>query len=114
MLFLFFLLTLPLPLPDSSSSTAAVCVFSSPFLPFIHFITSPSSQSGLKANPRWTTEEQLLAVQAFRKYGKNFKSIAELLGTKSELHVRNFYLNNDKKFGLSNIVKEFQEQIDQQ
>lgn len=68
------------------------------------------SQISFKQNPRWTTEEQLLAVQAFRKYGKDFKAIAELLGTKSEMHVRNFYINNDKKFNLSTIVKEYQEQ----
>ncbi|TKS92691.1 REST corepressor 2 [Collichthys lucidus] len=36
-----------------------------------------------KMNSRWTTEEQLLAVQAIRRYGKDFSAIAEVIGTKT-------------------------------
>ncbi|XP_033874694.2 REST corepressor 3-like isoform X3 [Acipenser ruthenus] len=36
-----------------------------------------------KINARWTTDEQLLAVQGVRKYGKDFQAIAEVIGNKT-------------------------------
>ncbi|KAM8938645.1 REST corepressor 2 isoform 2-T2 [Pelodytes ibericus] len=41
-----------------------------------------------KLNSRWTTDEQLLAVQAVRKYGKDFQAIAEVLGNKTPPQVQ--------------------------
>jgi hypothetical protein len=35
-----------------------------------------------------------------RKFGKNFKTIAEVLGTKTEAHVRSFYVNYKRRYGL--------------
>ncbi|CAG05732.1 unnamed protein product, partial [Tetraodon nigroviridis] len=40
-----------------------------------------------KMNSRWTTDEQLLAVQAIRRYGKDFTAIAEVIGTKTAAQV---------------------------
>uniref|UniRef100_A0A9J8A4A7 REST corepressor 3 n=1 Tax=Cyprinus carpio carpio TaxID=630221 RepID=A0A9J8A4A7_CYPCA len=37
-----------------------------------------------KMNARWTTDEQLLAVQGVRKYGKDFQAIADVIGNKTE------------------------------
>ncbi|XP_036401987.1 REST corepressor 3-like isoform X2 [Megalops cyprinoides] len=36
-----------------------------------------------KINARWTTDEQLLAVQGVRKYGKDFQAIADVIGSKT-------------------------------
>ncbi|XP_029595241.1 REST corepressor 3 isoform X2 [Salmo trutta] len=36
-----------------------------------------------KVNARWTTDEQLLAVQGVRKYGKDFQAIADVIGNKT-------------------------------
>ncbi|XP_028675993.1 REST corepressor 3 isoform X2 [Erpetoichthys calabaricus] len=36
-----------------------------------------------KINARWTTDEQLLAVQGVRKYGKDFQAIADVIGNKT-------------------------------
>ncbi|XP_041417834.1 REST corepressor 2-like [Xenopus laevis] len=42
----------------------------------------------LKLNARWTTDEQLLAVQAVRKYSKDFQAISEVLGNKTPPQVQ--------------------------
>lgn len=44
-----------------------------------------------KTNSRWTNDEMLLAVQGIRKYGVDFKAIAEVIGNKTESHVKSFY-----------------------
>ncbi|KAG7243266.1 hypothetical protein INR49_011712 [Caranx melampygus] len=44
-------------------------------------------------NSRWTTEEQLLAVQAIRRYGKDFVAIAEVIGTKTPAQVSSFFVS---------------------
>ncbi|XP_019865880.1 REST corepressor 1 [Aethina tumida] len=57
---------------------------------------------------RWTNEELLIAVQGVRKYGKDFKSIAEVLGNKTEAHIRTFFLNHRKRYNLDAILKEWE------
>lgn len=52
----------------------------------------------------------LLAVQAFRKYGRDMKSIAEVIGNKTEAHVKSFYANHCKRFDLDNYIREYEEE----
>ncbi|XP_018322383.1 REST corepressor 1 isoform X2 [Agrilus planipennis] len=61
-----------------------------------------------RINSRWTNEELLLAVQGVRKYGKDFKSIAEVLGNKTEHHVRTFFVNYRKRYNLDNVLKDYE------
>ncbi|RWS04394.1 REST corepressor 1-like protein [Dinothrombium tinctorium] len=63
-----------------------------------------------RINARWTQEENLLAVQGVRKYGKDFKAIGEVIGTKTEAHVRTFFLNNERRYQLNNVLKEYEEE----
>ncbi len=71
-----------------------------------------------KINSKWTTEELLLGVQGtftevgekielhnyfyyvpgVRKFGKNFKVISEILGNKTESHVRSFFVNYRRRY----------------
>lgn len=67
----------------------------------------PESESS-KINPKWTQEEQLLGVQGVRKFGKNFATIAEVIGTKTESHVRSFYVNYRRRYNLDNALKEYE------
>jgi len=60
-----------------------------------------------RAVPRWTKEEELLAVQALRKYGKDFQAVAEIVGNKSEQHVKVFYVNNERRYHLDKIIEEY-------
>ena len=69
---------------------------------------SPRQHSNSKLSHRWTNEEHLIAVQAFKKYGKNFKEIAELIGNKNEAHIKSFYLNFERRYGLDKVIKEFE------
>ena len=39
---------------------------------------------------------------------KNFKAIAEIIGTKTEAHVRNFFVTYKKKYNLDVVLKEFE------
>ncbi len=59
-----------------------------------------------KLNARWTNEELLLGVQGVRKFGKNFGVIAEVIGTKTESHVRSFFVNYRRRYNLDNALKE--------
>ncbi|XP_026091219.1 REST corepressor 3-like [Carassius auratus] len=42
------------------------------------------SECTQKMNARWTTDEQLLAVQGVRKHRKDFQAIADVIGNKTE------------------------------
>lgn len=68
----------------------------------------PSNENSSRINSRWTNEELLLAVQGVRKYGKDFKSIAEVIGNKTEHHVRTFFVNYRKRYNLDTILKDFE------
>lgn len=61
-----------------------------------------------RINARWTNEELHLAVQGVRKYGKDFKSIADVIGNKTETHVRTFFLNYRKRYNLDDVLKEYE------
>lgn len=43
-----------------------------------------------------------------RIYGKDFQSIAEVIGTKNESQLNQFYTNYRKKFNLDDVLKEFE------
>ncbi|CAH2982846.1 unnamed protein product [Chilo suppressalis] len=59
-----------------------------------------------KINSRWTNEELLMAVTAVRKYGKDFQAIAETLGTKTEAHVRSFFISYRRRYNLDAVLRE--------
>jgi len=61
-----------------------------------------------RINARWTNEELLLAVQGVRKFGKNFSAIASILGTKTESHVRSFFVNYKRRYNLDSAYKEYE------
>jgi hypothetical protein len=61
-----------------------------------------------RINARWTNEELLLAVQGVRKYGKNFKAIAEVIGNKTEAHVRSFFVNYRRRYNLDEVLAAYE------
>ncbi|KAF4519505.1 hypothetical protein B566_EDAN010690 [Ephemera danica] len=50
----------------------------------------------------------LLAVQGIRKYGKDFRAIAEVIGTKTEAHLRSYFVNYRRRFNLDTVLKEYE------
>ncbi|XP_068164442.1 REST corepressor 2 isoform X1 [Antennarius striatus] len=60
-----------------------------------------------KMNSRWTTEEQLLAVQAIRRYGKDFVAIADVIGTKTPAQVSSFFVSYRRRFNLDEVLREW-------
>lgn len=68
----------------------------------------PETDLNNRVQIRWSHEEQLIAVQAIRKFGKDFNTIAEIIGTKTEGHVRTFYANFRRRYNLDDIVKEYE------
>ncbi|XP_068611942.1 REST corepressor 2 [Brachionichthys hirsutus] len=60
-----------------------------------------------KMNSRWTTEEQLLAVQAIRRYGKDFVAIADVIGTKMPAQVSSFFVSYRRRFNLDEVLREW-------
>lgn len=67
-----------------------------------------------RISSRWSSDETQLAVKAFGVYGKDYQSIADIIGTKNEQHVRQFYTNYRKKYGLDAILSEFEAKQQQQ
>ncbi|XP_037619302.1 REST corepressor 3 isoform X1 [Sebastes umbrosus] len=61
-----------------------------------------------KVNARWTTDEQLLAVQGVRKYGKDFQAIADVIGNKTVGQVKNFFVNYRRRFNLDEVLQEWE------
>ncbi|KAM9294312.1 REST corepressor 1 [Gastrophryne carolinensis] len=61
-----------------------------------------------KFNARWTTEEQLLAVQAIRKYGRDFQAISDVIGNKSVVQVKNFFVNYRRRFNIDQVLQEWE------
>ncbi|XP_072350927.1 REST corepressor 3-like, partial [Scyliorhinus torazame] len=61
-----------------------------------------------KLNARWTSEEQLLAVQGIRKYGRNFQAIAEVIGNKTLAQVNTFFVSYRRRFNLEEILQEWE------
>ncbi|XP_016315807.1 REST corepressor 2 [Sinocyclocheilus anshuiensis] len=66
------------------------------------------SEPTQKNNSRWTTEEQLLAVQAVRRYGKDFAAVADVIGNKTVAQVSSFFVSYRRRFNLEEVLREWQ------
>ncbi|KAG5851923.1 hypothetical protein ANANG_G00056990 [Anguilla anguilla] len=66
------------------------------------------SETAAKINSRWTTEEQLLAVQAIRRYGKDLAAIADVIGNKTVSQVSSFFVSYRRRFNLEEVLREWQ------
>ncbi|XP_065104824.1 REST corepressor 2 isoform X1 [Paramisgurnus dabryanus] len=71
-----------------------------------------ATEPNQKMNSRWTTEEQLLAVQAVRKYGKDFAAIADVIGNKTVAQVSSFFVSYRRRFNLDEVLREWQAEQD--
>ncbi|XP_069501218.1 REST corepressor 2 isoform X1 [Ambystoma mexicanum] len=65
-------------------------------------------EANTKLNTRWSTEEQLLAVQAVRKYGKDFTAVSEVLGNKTPAQVKTFFVSYRRRFNLEEVLQEWE------
>lgn len=43
-----------------------------------------------------------------RKYGKDFKAIAEVIGNKTESSIRSFFVNYRRRFNLDEVLREYE------
>lgn len=50
----------------------------------------------------------LFLILGVRTFGRNFKVIAEVIGTKTESHVRSFYVNYRRRYNLDAALKEYE------
>lgn len=66
------------------------------------------TENNVKVISRWTTEEQLLAVQAVRKYGKDFTAVAEVIGNKTPVQVKTFFVSYRRRFNLEEVLQEWE------
>ncbi|XP_067170865.1 LOW QUALITY PROTEIN: REST corepressor 2, partial [Apteryx mantelli] len=61
-----------------------------------------------KFNSRWSTDEQLLAVQAIRRYGRDFQAVAGVVGTKTLAQVKSFFVSYRRRFNLDQVLREWE------
>lgn len=72
----------------------------------IPFLVSPHSNE--TPTSTWSTEEILLAIQSFAKYGKEFSTIARIIGaTKTVADVEKFYFEHRDRYQLDMIVENY-------
>lgn len=63
--------------------------------------------SNNRVSVRWTNDEYLLAVQGVRNHGKDFATIANILGSKTEAQIRTFFVNYRRRYNLDKLVREY-------
>jgi len=66
-----------------------------------------TSQPHYEEVARWTEEDKNKALEALKLYGRDFASVSQMVGTKTEDQCRNFYHNYKRKLHLDDVVKEF-------
>lgn len=69
---------------------------------------SPGAIAAQRIISRWSNDEYQLAIKGMQMHGKDFQAVAEILGTKNESQVNQFYTSNRKKYNLDEIIKEFE------
>jgi len=81
-------------------------------IPFLTSSLSPmmiNNNSNTKATtptPTWSTEEILLAIQAFGKYGKDFDAVARIIGpTKTIADIETFFLECRERYQLDMVIE---------
>lgn len=50
----------------------------------------------------------VLLISGVRKYGKDFQAIADVIGNKTEAHVRSFFVNYRRRYNLDEVLAEFE------
>eukprot|EP01087_Luapelamoeba_hula_P017039 TRINITY_DN5329_c0_g1_i9.p1 TRINITY_DN5329_c0_g1~~TRINITY_DN5329_c0_g1_i9.p1 ORF type:complete len:2024 (+),score=277.40 TRINITY_DN5329_c0_g1_i9:125-6196(+) len=64
-------------------------------------LRAPRPPPGVEeALDRWTDSETLLFAEAFSNISKDFKSIAEYIGTKNQFQCKEYYYNHKARLGL--------------
>ncbi|XP_063703116.1 REST corepressor 1-like [Culicoides brevitarsis] len=63
--------------------------------------------SNNRVSVRWTNDEYLLAVQGVKNHGKDFATIANILGTKTEAQIKTFFVNYRRRYNLDKLVREY-------
>ena len=43
-----------------------------------------------------------------RKYGKDFQAIADVIGNKTDFHVRSFFVNFRRRYNLDEVLAEYE------
>lgn len=60
----------------------------------------------------WSTEEILLAIQAFAKYGKDFSTISRIIGTTKTIQdIQTFYLECRERYQLDMVIDQNKKSI---
>lgn len=47
-------------------------------------------------------------MQGIKRYGKDFKAVADVLENKTESHVRNFFMNYRRRYNLDEVVSHYE------
>jgi hypothetical protein len=80
-------------------------------IPFLTSSSSPfminnSNSNATTPTSTWSTEEILLAIQAFGKYGKDFHAVARIVGpTKTIADVETFFLECRERYQLDMVIE---------
>lgn len=66
----------------------------------------PKPESSNRIAMRWNNEENELVVQGVRLHGKDFATIATILGSKTEAQIKTFFVNYRRRYNLDQLVRD--------
>ena len=75
--------------------------YSLPIFRIIYYVFSGITKPNLSL-------KYTLYTSGIRQFGKNFKTIAEILGTKTETNVRKFWVDYKRRYNLDSVLKEYE------
>ncbi|RUP44081.1 hypothetical protein BC936DRAFT_149967 [Jimgerdemannia flammicorona] len=62
--------------------------------------STPGPTAGTSnSTAKWSAEDRVMAVEAYKRHGRDFEMVARIVGTKTEDQCRNFYHNYKRKYG---------------
>ena len=64
-----------------------------------------SCQPPPKPKSQWSSEETQLVIQGFCQLGRDFKAIADVIGTKNAVQVRSFYTQQKGRYNLDDVIR---------
>lgn len=74
-------------------------------LPVVLPLNTSADQVARKTVSYWSVNERLEFLKVLATHGKNFEAIAQTLGSKSAIQVRNYFHNSRRKLDLDTVLR---------
>ena len=63
-----------------------------------------------KKHERFINIWLMVVLTGIRRYGKDFMAIADVIGNKTEAHIRSFFVNYRRRYNLDEVLDEYEKE----